>query len=137
MSLQDIPLSRIWGNTGAPYALAAGTLNEMLRRNASLHASQIDLNQTMSIAAWRTTNGTIHLLAGNLEEGLRDDADLSRHATLAIPKSWRGESWKDAWTGQKFSFKDDHLRSIFPRLHPPYSNLRSKTKTFARSESWS
>ncbi|MGP8270456.1 MAG: hypothetical protein ACLQLH_10345 [Terracidiphilus sp.] len=110
MSLQDIPLSRIWGNTGAPYALAAGTLNEMLRRNASLHASQIDLNQTMSIAAWRTTNGTIHLLAGNLEEGLRDDADLSRHATLAIPKSWRGESWKDAWTGQKSSFKDGQLQ---------------------------
>ncbi len=114
-SLQEIPLARIWGNTGAPNALAAGTLNEMLRRNASLHASQIDLNQTMSIAAWRTTNGAIHLLAGNLEEGLRNDADLSRHATLAIPKSWRIENWKDYWTGQKFSMKDDHLSIDLPQ----------------------
>jgi hypothetical protein len=114
-SLQEIPLSQIWGNTGAPYALAAGTLNEMLRRNASLHASQIDLNQTMSIAAWRTTNGAIHLLAGNLEEGLRDDADLSRHSKLTIPKSWHSENWKDTWTGHAFSSKDGQLPIDLPQ----------------------
>lgn len=114
-SLQEIPLSQILGNTGAPYALAAGTLNEILRRNASLHASQIDLNETMSIAAWRTGNGTIHLLAGNLEEGLRDDADLSRHTTLAIPNSWYSETWKDAWTGKAISSKDGQLQIDLPQ----------------------
>ncbi len=114
-SLQEIPLSQIWGNTGAPYALATGTLNVMLRRNASLHASQIDLNQTMSIAAWRTRNGARHLLGGNLEEGLRDDADLLRHSTIVIPKSWHSENWKDAWTGQKFSLDDDRLLVDLPQ----------------------
>ncbi|WP_404481922.1 hypothetical protein [Novosphingobium sp. BL-52-GroH] len=38
-------------------------------------------------------------LAGNLEEGLRDDADQSRRITLALPQSWRGSIWTDRWTG--------------------------------------
>jgi hypothetical protein len=114
-SLQAIPLSQIWGNTGAPYALAAGALNELLRRNACLHASQIDLNETMSIAAWRTKSGVTRILAGNLEEGLRDDADLSRHATLAIPKLWQMETWKNAWTGDKFTSAGGRLLIDLPQ----------------------
>jgi len=30
-SLEGVPLSQVWGNTGAPYALAAGVFNEMLK----------------------------------------------------------------------------------------------------------
>jgi hypothetical protein len=114
-SAEGMPLSQIWGNTGAPYALAAGALNELLRRSADLHVGQIDLKETMNIAAWRTKNGVIHVMAANLEEGLRDDADLSRHATLAIPKSWRAETWKDAWTGRRFSSRDGWLPIDLPQ----------------------
>jgi hypothetical protein len=42
-------------------------------------------------------------LAGNLEEGLRDDADLSRHAVLEVPASWGATQWKDLWTGRNLS----------------------------------
>jgi hypothetical protein len=103
------PLTKIWGNTGTPYALAAGVLNQLLKQHARLHVDAIDLQQTMSIAAWRTKNGTLRILGGNLEEGLRDDADLSRHATLGLPKSWSSAAWKDAWTGRSFSPKNNQL----------------------------
>ena len=102
-SMEGVPLSQVWGNAGAPYALAAGVFNEMLQMNPTLHVSKIDLKQTMNIAAWRTRDGEVRILAGNLEEGLRDDADFSRSAALAIPESWQaGGAWKDAWTGHKF-----------------------------------
>jgi hypothetical protein len=108
-SIESIPLSQIWGNTGAPYALTAGVLNELLKEHACLHAEQIDLLQTMNITAWRTSDGSLRILAGNLEEGLRDDADMSRHASLVLPQSWRSAAWKDAWTGRGFSSTDSLL----------------------------
>jgi hypothetical protein len=73
------------------------------------------LKETMNLAAWRTHNGVTHLMAANLEEGLRDDADLSRHATLAIPRSWQMETWKDAWTGRSFSLQDGRLSIDLPQ----------------------
>jgi hypothetical protein len=114
-SADGLPLSQVWGNTGAPYALAAGVLNELLRRKAELHVEQIDLTQTMNIAAWRTKSGVIHIMAGNLEEGLREDADLSRHATLAIPKSWQAEAWQDSWTNRGFACKGGWLPVDLPQ----------------------
>lgn len=98
-SIQGVPLSQIWGNTGTPYALAAATLTDLLKANSALHAEHIDLKQTMNISAWRTRNGGPRILAGNLEEGLRDDTDLSRSATLVIPQSWRAEKWRNVWSG--------------------------------------
>ncbi len=116
-SLEEMPLSSIWGNAGAPYALAAGVLNQLLQTNSDLHADKIDLRQTMNIAAWRTQDGKLRILAGNLEEGLRDDADMSRHATLAIPESWRIDSlaWRDAWTGREFDTKSGLLPIVLPQ----------------------
>jgi len=101
-SIEGKPLHEVWGSTGAPYALAAGVLNQLLKAESDLHVSRIDLGQTLSIAAWQTRDGSFRILAGNLEEGLRDDADLSRHTRLAIPASWlkNGSAWKDAWTGR-------------------------------------
>ena len=37
------------------------------------------------------------ILAGNLEEGLRDDADRTRHVSLALPVEWQGRHWQAAW----------------------------------------
>ncbi len=108
-SVAQLPLSQIWGNTGTPYALAAGVLNELLQANSCFHVNKIDLKQTMNVAAWRAQDGRLRILAGNLEEGLRDDADLSRHTTLALPKSWQGAVWKDAWTGRSFSSSNNLL----------------------------
>lgn len=102
-STEGQPLSWIWGNTGTPYALAAGAMNQLLKQRACLHAREIDLKQTMNIAAWRTVDGHVRILAGNLEEGLRDDADLSRHAVIEVPAGWGATQWKDLWTGRNLS----------------------------------
>jgi hypothetical protein len=97
----------IWGGSAGAYTLAAGTLNYLLSlRPGLLHARQIDLNQTMNITAWRTRDGAFHILAGNLEEGLRDDADFSRHAALVLPRNWRAAQLTDIWSGEDLSVAD-------------------------------
>jgi hypothetical protein len=115
-SLEGKPLSQVWENTGAPYALAAGLFTDMLSANSALHAGKIDLKQTMNVAAWRTQDG-FRILAGNLEEGLRDDADFTRSAALSIPDSWRmrGVVWKDAWTGHTIDAENGTLRITLPQ----------------------
>ena len=114
-SIQGLPLSQVWGNTGAPYALAAGTLNELLKTKSALHADGIDLQQTMNVAAWRTQDGKLRILAGNLEEGLRDDADFSRTAALAFPPSWRAGKWRDLWSGRAINAEGGNLRITLPQ----------------------
>lgn len=83
-----------------------------------MHVDKIDLKQTMNIAAWRADEGKLRILAGNLEEGLRDDADMTRHATLEIPKAWLDSSrssLKDAWTGHEISVNWGSLRIDLPQ----------------------
>jgi hypothetical protein len=94
----DVPLRDDWGGSGAAYALAAGALNYLLSTTGALHAKTIDLDQTMNVTAWRTKDGSIRIMAANLEEGLRDDADMTRHATMVLPESWKAATWTDAWT---------------------------------------
>lgn len=114
-STVNVPLSQTWGNHGAPYALAAGALNSLLQEEHALHAAEIDVRQTMSIAAWQTADGKLHILAGNLEEGLRDDADFTRHVALVLPESWKRTQWRDVWTGNSLAVSDDRLTIDLPQ----------------------
>jgi len=100
------PLLEIWGGSAAPYSLAAGALNGLTSDGAFLHAAQIDLNQTMNVSAWRTADGEVHLLAAELEEGLRDDADHSRHVRMVLPASWKVTALRDQWSGRRFPMED-------------------------------
>jgi hypothetical protein len=95
----DKQLRDIWGGSAAPYALAAATVNSLLANSTDIHASAIDLQQTVNISAWRTSDGRVHLLAANLEEGLRDDADASRRTTIELPSKWRNLRWNALWPG--------------------------------------
>ena len=93
----DKPLPADWGSSPAPYALAAASLNELLRLEGALHARHIDIDQTGTVGAWRTQDRKLHLLFGNLEEGLRDDADASRNFTLELLTAWKGTQWQSVW----------------------------------------
>jgi hypothetical protein len=107
---EDVPLRDDWGGSGAAYALTAGALNSLLSGSGALHAESIDLGQTMNVTAWRTKDGTVRLLAANLEEGLRDDADMTRHATMVLPDSWKAANWIDAWTRESFDASRGNLK---------------------------
>ena len=114
------PLLEVWGGSAAPYALTAGALNSLLSRPKVLHARSIDMNQTTSICAWRTFDNTIHMLAANLEEGIRDDADRFRHVVLVLPSSWNHSSFRDEWSERRFGVVNqgeitinlDHAQSV-------------------------
>ncbi len=105
----DAPLSAYWGGSGGAYALAAGALNYLLSAAKALHARDIDLEQTMNVTAWRTKGGRVRIMVANLEEGLRNDADMSRDASLVLPKSWKSVEWKDLWTGRRFRAKNGQI----------------------------
>ncbi len=106
---EGAPLIDDWGGSAAPYALVAGALNGLLAKSGLLHAREIDLNQTMNITAWRGQDGTFRILAGNLEEGLRDDADMTRHATIVLPGSWKTAQWMDEWSRRSFETEGGRL----------------------------
>jgi hypothetical protein len=116
-SVEGKPLSQIWGNTGSPYALAASAFNSLLSANSALHVSGIDLQQTMNVAPWRTRDGKVRILAGNLEEGLRDDSDFNRSADLTMPASMRSSAnqWRDVWTGREFRSDNGVLSVTLPQ----------------------
>jgi hypothetical protein len=98
------------GGRGAAYALVAGALNSLLSGREVLHAEQVDLNQTMNVTAWRGKDGMIRILAANLEEGLCDDADMTRRTILVLPESWKATSWTDTWSHQSFEADRSRLR---------------------------
>jgi hypothetical protein len=97
----DKPLKEIWGGSAAPYALTAGALKSLLAHRKAVHAESIDLEQAMNISAWLTEDGRFHLLAGNLEEGLRDDAGANRHTAIELPAQWRSLHWSSVWGGRE------------------------------------
>jgi hypothetical protein len=106
----NAPLREDWGGSGAAYALVAGALNSLLAGTGAVHAELIDLDETLNVAAWRESDGALRILAGNLEEGLRDDADMTRHAVLVLPKEWQAGKWTDAWSHATFEVNHNRLR---------------------------
>jgi hypothetical protein len=104
------PLREIMGGSAAPYGFAAATLTEQLATTQALRAETIDLQQTSTVAAWKTGDGVVHLLAGNLEEGLRDDADHSRHFAMQLPHEWETLAWRSLWSGEPYRIKPGRLQ---------------------------
>jgi hypothetical protein len=116
------PMREILGGSTAPYVLAAASVNELLHSEGALHARTIDLNQTGAAGAWETADGTLHLLFGNVEEGLREDADRSRHFTMELPTAWHDPQWHRIWADSASSAKADG-RSLTVDLAPDASVL--------------
>jgi hypothetical protein len=110
MFKENAPLREDWGGSGAAYAVVAGALNSLLAGTSAVHAEQIDLDQTLNVTAWQGSDGVVRILAGNLEEGLRDDADMTRHAVLGLPSEWQAVKWRDAWSPATFQVNHNRLR---------------------------
>ena len=81
---------------------------------------QTDAEQSGTVAAWTRRDGVVRILAGNLEEGLRDDADRSRHMILKLPQAWRSCGWRPEWTAKAEALPDARLGL---RLDPEASAL--------------
>lgn len=77
----------------APYAVAAATLGDQLASRDAPRAAATDVSQTAAFSAWTVRGGGLRLLAGNLEEGLRDDADATRRIAVRLPEPWTGRRW--------------------------------------------
>ena len=92
-------LLKILGGSPASYVLAAAAVNALERDAGLLHVRSVDAEQTGAAGAWMTSDGRIHLLFGNMEEGLRDDADHSRHFIVEAPAAWNNVAWRSVWSG--------------------------------------
>lgn len=82
------PMRDLMFGEPAPFVYASATLNRQLARAGSLRAALTDARQTGTFAGWSLADDSRKILAGNLEEGLRDDADRSRTLSLALPADW-------------------------------------------------
>ncbi len=117
------PLVNVWGGSAAPYALTAGALNYLLSTPGHLRAKFIDMDQTMNICAWHTTDG-ICILAANLEEGIRDSKDQSCQAIMILPESWRIGNLTDSWSTENIPVQKGE---IFIQLAYTQSRLLTAT----------
>ena len=88
------PLKDLLNGDPTPYAVVAATLNQQLAKAGAFRAVEVDVAQSGTVSAWVGEGGKVRLLAGNLEEGLREDGDRSRRMTLSLPKSWHGCRWQ-------------------------------------------
>ena len=122
MFKENASLAEDWGGSGAAYALVAGALNSLLAGTGALHAEQIDLDETLNVTAWRESDGAVRILAGNLEEGLRDDADMTRHTILVLPDEWQAAKWQDAWSSATFEANHHRLKVDLDQAVRPCCN---------------
>lgn len=90
------PLKDNMNGDPAPYALAAATIAAQLSGSASPRLDEIDIAQAVTMGSWSLRDGRRRILAGNLEEGLRDDADRARALRVRLPASWDTLRWKKA-----------------------------------------
>jgi hypothetical protein len=122
----DEPLLQIWGGSPAPYVLAAAAINALQREAGLVHVRAVNAEQTGCAGAWQTSDGRVHLLFGNLEEGLRNDADHSRHFSMEVPEAGKNAAWRSMWKNATVSASG---ASIHVDLAPDQSILlESETK---------
>lgn len=117
----DESLLQIWGGSSAPYVLAAAAVNALQRDSGLIHVRIVNADETGCAGAWQTSDGMVRLLFGNMEEGLRDDADRSRHFTLELPRAWKDTAWHSIWSNASFSAST--ASSIHVDLAPDQSLL--------------
>ncbi len=91
------PLKDLLNGDPTPFALVAATLNRQLAKAGAFGAARVDPAQSGTVAAWIRRDGGVRMLAGNLEEGLRDDPDRSRRMILNLPPAWQSCRWKSDW----------------------------------------
>lgn len=114
---------------GSPYAyvIVARVLNDFLKDSACPHVKQVEPGQAVNVGYWKLRDGSYRVLAGNLEEGLRHDADFSRQVTLVFPHAWpEGEPLRvsDLWhdgseeqlSGKEFKLTLAHAESKLLRV---------------------
>lgn len=77
--------------------MVARALNGFLKEAGGPYVENIDVGQAVSVCYWRLADGSRRVLVGNLEEGLRFDADFSRHVRVKLPASWKPVSAFDVW----------------------------------------
>ncbi|NQT93717.1 MAG: hypothetical protein HQ559_13235, partial [Lentisphaerae bacterium] len=81
------PLVDLMGSA-FPFVLVARGLNRLLKGTSSPCVQTVDVRHTVCVGAWRVKDGSYRILAGNLEEGLTHDADMSRQTVLHLPGTW-------------------------------------------------
>jgi hypothetical protein len=84
-----------------PCVLTARGIHRLLRSTGSPYLADVPVDQPLAISAWKQADGSLRILAANLEEGLADSPDLRRHVTLNLPKTWNQHgqplSWRNQW----------------------------------------
>ena len=97
----NMPLTQLLGGSTAAYVLAARVATRLLASTDAVRAADIEAGQPVALAAWTDETGVRRILAGNLEEGISDGADLSRHVGVRLPAEWKitgppGQRWANA-----------------------------------------
>lgn len=69
-----------------PFVLTARQINEMTKKEGFISVDQIEPYSPMPIAAWQKEDGSLMILAGNMEEGINHTANQSVQTIFNLPQ---------------------------------------------------
>ena len=104
-------LDQILGSP-APFVLTSRLINKVMKEHKLINSERIDQYQPMNFCAWQLKNGSYHLMAGNLEEGINHRSDKSVHATINLPVAGIHTASREVveiWSGEKLIIGNNKL----------------------------
>ena len=83
-----------------------------MKKHKLINSERIDQYQPMNFCAWQLKNGSYHLMAGNLEEGINHRSDKSVYATINLPVAGIHTASREVveiWNGEKLIIGNNTL----------------------------
>ncbi|HLP73018.1 MAG TPA: hypothetical protein VK155_08965 [Bacteroidales bacterium] len=104
-------LDQILGST-LPYFLTAGLINELFKGNDLPFAEELDQYHPLGISSWELKDGTLKILAANLEEGINHTDEHTAGVTINL-EHYPGMDGKDIaglWHSMRIPFRNHKLQ---------------------------
>lgn len=124
-------LLEIWGGSSAPYALTAAAMNSLERGAGLLHVQSVDADQTGTMVAWKTVDGTAHLFLATLKRDyeMTRIAPASSRLTYPTGELSAGTSYGAICPSPPAGL----LIYILLRTNPFFSNLQQSHEQVSRN----
>ena len=111
-----------------PYVVTARLINECMANNILPNVENILPDKPVNLSFWELNNGTLRVMAGNLEEGINHTRDRSVHTILNLKEHMKAgvpTEIIEVWSGQKVIVSDQKLEILLEQAETKlYSFMR-------------
>jgi len=87
-----------------PYVLTARLVNKVMEKTGLAYVDKIHQYWPVNFSFWELNDGSINVMAGNLEEGINHTCERAVHVVLNFPqqlKQGKSNQVTEVWGGEK------------------------------------